>query len=633
MMAHVRHDKLRLTTTPSSFLLSPWDQEGPTVMVDRISKRLQLIDAVQGSPANQLNSMAIYGLVGFIQLQADAYMIVITGRTHIGALFGHPLYRVTTFQILPIGIHPSQLSSSLLDEEQNLILLLESHLRLNSFYFSCTYDLTNSLQRQGQQVDDRFFWNRYLASQLIDASADNMLFRPFILPLVHGFIHITTMTISYKQMTFALISRRSNERAGTRYFSRGIDQDGHVSNFVETEQCMSFIDITGQPLNLSFLQIRGSIPLFWGQIPNARYVPRLWYEPVISSKATQSARLHFEDQLQRYGSLVLVNLINKVGYEQPLGDLFARTVRDLAYPHIRYIHFDFHLECRKMQWHNLDKLTQRLDSNLAQYGFFQSDSSGLIKKSQVGIVRSNCMDCLDRTNVVQSKVGMKIVEQWQELIGTNLATDPLFVSIFNAMWSDNADALSMAYSGTQALKTDYTRYGKRTLPGMWNDLVSSLTRYFKNNFTDGSRQDSIDLFLGKLSRDPAQHIKLVAAPRFGCSLWLIHSMPAFLMISFLVFFWLLFYPIDLFSSTWYVLMLALCFTISVFSWNYILMHGPAFVDWPKLNPLYPEIIMNMAPPPPPSSSSTLSKHKNTQPSLARRTTETLDQVEQGKKIT
>ena len=36
--------------------------------------------------------------------------------------------------------------------------------------------------------------------------------------------------------TFALITRRSRFRGGTRYLSRGIDEQGHVSNYNETEQ-------------------------------------------------------------------------------------------------------------------------------------------------------------------------------------------------------------------------------------------------------------------------------------------------------------------------------------------------------------------------------------------------------------
>lgn len=64
------------------------------------------------------------------------------------------------------------------------------------------------------------------------------------------------------------------------------------------------------------------------------------------------------------------------------------------------------------------------------------------------------------------------------------------------VWADNADAVSMVYSGTGALKTDYTRTGKRTMAGNVQDGINSVVRYVKNNYMDGFRQDSIDVFLG-----------------------------------------------------------------------------------------------------------------------------------------
>ena len=80
------------------------------------------------------------------------------------------------------------------------------------------------------------------------------------------------------------------------------------------------------------------------------------------------------------------------------------------------------------------------------------------------------------------------------------------------MWADNADFCSIQYAGTGALKTDFTRTGKRTFRGMLRDGYNSAVRYWKNNFQDGFRQvchlllilitnftcqqDSIDLLLG-----------------------------------------------------------------------------------------------------------------------------------------
>lgn len=52
-----------------------------------------------------------------------------------------------------------------------------------------------------------------------------------------------------------------------------------------------------------------------------------------------------------------------------------------------------------------------------------------------------------------------------------------FEKRFKNVWADNADAISIQYSGTPALKTDFTRTGKRTRLGIIKDGVNSLTRW------------------------------------------------------------------------------------------------------------------------------------------------------------
>jgi phosphatidylinositol 4-phosphatase len=84
-----------------------------------------------------------------------------------------------------------------------------------------------------------------------------------------------------RHIRLTLISRRSRYRAGTRYFRRGIDGEGHVANFNETEQivCVEPPNATGVSDDggdkLSFVQIRGSVPLFWAEINTVRYKPDL----------------------------------------------------------------------------------------------------------------------------------------------------------------------------------------------------------------------------------------------------------------------------------------------------------------------------------------------------------------------
>jgi phosphatidylinositol 4-phosphatase len=84
--------------------------------------------------------------------------------------------------------------------------------------------------------------------------------------------------INSQKLQLYLISRRSRFRAGTRYFRRGIDHDGHVANFNETEQIAivpSRADPNEAATTLSFVQIRGSVPVFWAEINNLQYKPDL----------------------------------------------------------------------------------------------------------------------------------------------------------------------------------------------------------------------------------------------------------------------------------------------------------------------------------------------------------------------
>ena len=64
------------------------------------------------------------------------------------------------------------------------------------------------------------------------------------------------------------------------------------------------------------------------------------------------------------------------------------------------------------------------------------------------------------------------------------------------MWADHGDDISRQYAGTGALKSGFTRTGKRTYWGLLDDGLKSGVRYYVNNFSDGRKQDATDLVTG-----------------------------------------------------------------------------------------------------------------------------------------
>lgn len=160
---------------------------------------------------------------------------------------------------------------------------------------------------------------------------------------------------------------------------------------------------------------------------------------------------------------------------------------------VRYESFDFHAECRKMRWDRLDILIDRLAHEQDEFGVFHLRFDGTLLSNQLGVFRTNCIDCLDRTNVVQSMLAKRSLRQALQKLGILRAGQSIESTVglemlYKNVWADNADLISLQYSGTGALKTDFTRTGKRTVTGAIKDGLNSLARYYKNNFRDGCRQ-------------------------------------------------------------------------------------------------------------------------------------------------
>ncbi|KAM0715933.1 hypothetical protein Q7P37_008447 [Cladosporium fusiforme] len=627
---------------------SPSSPDAPTLVVDRPTGDIRLSE---GKITGGHRVSNIPGILGIIHLKLDSYIITIAKATPVGRIKGHQIYQVTATEFLPLRerqVHDP--------DEDTYLTYLKTLLKNGPMYFSYTFDLTNSFQRQAemnpsepmwQRADDRFYWNKFINTSMIDfrsgkasgrlSSGVQPAIDPYILPVMYGMLRITNTSIKGNAMVFTLITRRSRHRTGTRYMSRGIDEEGHVSNFNETEQAIILNDAgssglssfagdrgytDGKPVGgsetqvLSYVQTRGSVPLYWAEINTLKYTPKLQIRGVES--ATPAAKKHFDEQIRLYGENYMVNLVNQKGREQQVKEAYESIVKILQtdpdvemeadrktaerakiieadhpkgwYDHLHYVYFDFHSETKGLKWHRAQLLLDHLKDGLVAGGYFHGidmPTGGIdIRNRQTAVVRTNCMDCLDRTNVVQSMLGRwtltrMLIDLGLLRPGESAQDDASFESLFRNKWADNADVVSKTYSGTGALKTDFTRTGNRTKAGALQDFNRSVTRYFQNNFADGPRQDSFDLFLGAYKPDSAplgvQHF----ADRRPLA---VQSMPYILgMCVFFVFVSLstnrlpdsTVWPLRLFTIA--------CFGIAGYCANFILAHGSLYVNWPKLN--------------------------------------------------
>lgn len=140
--------------------------------------------------------------------------------------------------------------------------------------------------------------------------------------------------------------------------------------------------------------------------------------------------------------------------------------------------FDFHAICRGMKFENVSLLMESLRKKLDSFGD-TVEVNGQPLSKQSGVLRTNCMDCLDRTNVVQSACGRRALELQlkDEGIDMSLQQDQT-TQWFNTLWADNGDAISKQYASTAALKGDFTRTRKRDYKGALTDMGLSISRFY-----------------------------------------------------------------------------------------------------------------------------------------------------------
>ncbi|KAL0565241.1 hypothetical protein V5O48_016787 [Marasmius crinis-equi] len=363
-----------------------------------------------------------------------------------------------------------------------------------------------------RRVDKQFWWNEWLSKPLIDAGilvylidrSDSRKLHSYILPIMQGYCQVAEFVMPEEELShdaelavdYVLISRRSRDRAGLRYQRRGVDDDAHVANFVETETIMR-VKREGIVNVFSYIQIRGSIPLFWNQAGYGLKPP-----PVISSERTHQQHLdairrHFQRTIPRYGPHSVINLAEHHGKEGAITQAYREYMRELNDKDAQYNEYDFHTETRGMKYENISKLIDAMEKTFDHHGYLWI-SNGTLMSEQKGVFRVNCIDCLDRTNVVQSAFARYILNKQLGAVALLNQADGKTETdaIFNDVWANNGDAISRAYAGTSALKGDFTRTGKRDLSGLLNDGVNSLARMYTSTFSDWFSQAVIDFMLG-----------------------------------------------------------------------------------------------------------------------------------------
>ncbi|OJA07738.1 hypothetical protein AZE42_08440 [Rhizopogon vesiculosus] len=485
---------------------------------------------------------------GFIKFTAGWYIIVISKRSVVALLGGYYLYHCENTEMIPV---PSNHKIERPAEEQRLVNTFKQVDMSKNFYFSYSYDITSTLQNNLTKPErfnatrwpfnDRYVWNFHMIAGPFKDSPP-AIHRPWLLPLIHGHVDQAKLTVLGRVVFVTLIARRSRHYAGARYLTRGVNEEGNVANEVETEQIVSEALTTPfyfppvrpsvgerqrrpSPHYTSYVQYRGSIPIYWTQ-ETTSMTPRPPIEISVVDPFFVAASRHFDDLFARYGTpITVLNLIKRREPQPRESKLLEEYTQCVKYLNqflpdeykIVYRDWDMSRAYKEKTQDVISYLEDIAEVSIQTTGFFHSGPEPLAhclhngnfeedvnrRRSillQNGVCRTNCVDCLDRTNAAQFVFGKRALGHQLYALGVvaspNLSFDSDAVNMLTEMYHDHGDTIALQYTGS-ALVNRVETY--RRMPH-WNshsrDIIENIRRFYANSLLDADKQAAINLFLG-----------------------------------------------------------------------------------------------------------------------------------------
>ncbi|XP_004141821.2 phosphoinositide phosphatase SAC2 [Cucumis sativus] len=506
-----------------------------------------------------------YGIVGFIQFLEPYYMLIITERKKIGTMLGAKVYGVAKSMMVIIPNPIVRSKKAYCNTEKRYQKLLTSVDLTKDFFFSYSYNVMRSLQdnlnrnKTDQSIyKSMFVWNEYLTRGIRKQLKNNI----WTVALVYGFFKQIKLSVSDRDFDFTLIARRSRHYAGTRFLRRGVNEKGKVANDVETEQVVSESTFQGQTLQISsIVQNRGSIPVFWSQETSLLKI----FNPVVilpKQEDYKATKLHFKNLADRYGNPIIVLDLTKTREKKPRETLLhAEYVNAIGCINaerseenrLKFLQWDLKQHSRRDATTVLSKLQRLTKLALDLNGIFHcqvsrssplegsarpylegvnisennnsgsDDGSGKcnikIKSVQNGVLRTNCFDCLDRTNIAQYAYGIAALGPQLQTFGylesPDIDLDDTLARHVMDIYEIMGDKLALQYGGSPAHNKIFSERRGQWKPAIeYVDIMKSVQRFVNNVYMDEEKQNGIDLFLGNpppqkrtLLLNPEKHSK------------------------------------------------------------------------------------------------------------------------------
>ncbi|KMR04853.1 polyphosphoinositide phosphatase [Lasius niger] len=421
-----------------------------------------------------------FALLGFVRFLEGYYIILVTKRRRVAVIGHHTIYKIEDTSMIYI---PNDIVRVFHPDEQRYVKMFQSIDLSSNFYFSYSYDITHTFQsniapprhiksdiptdmpirqKESEESDSEDFFNMWAFRKDWQTKCEGE-----------------------KYMDYGIRSNPNRRFVWNSHLLKPVEKDLHpdwilyvIHGFIG----QSNVSIFGRSMYVTVIARRSNKYAgtrflkrganFDGDVANEVETEQIVHDSGVSSLS----KGRFSSFVQMRGSV-------PAHWSQDVSKMVPKPtiICDLSDPYVETADIN--------KTNELSQIENKVTECFARRGTVQT-----------GIIRTNCVDCLDRTNTAQFAIGKCALGFQLCALGVlespKLEFDSDCVRMLEELYEDHGDTLALQYGGSQLVHRIKTYRKTAPWTSQGNDIMQTLSRYYSNTFSDQEKQHTINLFLG-----------------------------------------------------------------------------------------------------------------------------------------
>ncbi|KAG7193596.1 inositol-1 [Scheffersomyces spartinae] len=418
-----------------------------------------------------------------------------------------------------------------LDQGESLAHSVKKLISLGDFFYSPSFDITLTMQERGYQANPlfklradgpyckRFMWNRYMTLELIDfrkklPPIEQEMFDTggFITPISRGYAQTLNSVINNEDALITMISKQACLKSGHLFGEWGIDDQGEVANYMETE-----IIIYTHKFCFAYVVVRGNVPIFYETethfskrnilIAVSKSSKKMRFPRSFETSQLALGR-HFDGLAYNFGDIAVVNGLtsDESSYKSQLSkkykehlEKFIALKNDAG--NYRLFEIDLHVSkafVKKVGFTSVNphNIISIINDRVVDFGaYFYGISDNTFTGRQLGVFRVNSFDNLHKASFISKVICQRVIELAIEDMGITLESNTEIIAHHAKLWEEND------YQITRLTTSYITNFGKLAVHAVNNTVKSHFSaKYLSGVVPDNKGNDTAMLkMLGRKS--------------------------------------------------------------------------------------------------------------------------------------